>query len=65
MDRKRDPYAEFTGGATRIKKHLARISGHDVAPCEYVPKEVQEELEGTYKKHKGASTSSIDTEVCL
>ena len=61
MRRKRGPFSEFT----RIEKHLARISGHDVASCEYVPKEVQEELEGTYKKHEGASTSSIDTEVCL
>lgn len=50
---------EFTGGVARIKYHLAGVSGHDVAPCESVPEDVREDLEGTYKKHKGASTSSI------
>ena len=50
---------EFTGGARRIKYHLARVSGHDIAPCESVPEDIREVLEGTYKEHKGASTSSI------
>ena len=56
---------KFTGGATRIKYHLAGVSGHDIAPCESVPEDVREVLEGTYQKHKGASTSSSDTEVSL
>ena len=56
---------EFSGGATRIKFHLAGVSGHDIASCESVPKEIREEVLGTYKKYEGASTPSSDTEVSL
>ena len=52
----------FPGGATRIKAHLARVPGHDIAACEAnVPQELQKEAQATQKankKLKSASTSS-------
>ena len=51
-----------SGGATRIKSHLAGVSGHDIAACEKVPVDIQNEAyqatQGTNKKLKSASTSS-------
>ncbi|XP_050258767.1 putative disease resistance protein At3g14460 [Quercus robur] len=56
----------FTGGATRIKYHLAGVKGHDINICTKVTKEVQEEASLTIgeptKKLKGASTSNKDKE---
>ena len=57
-------HREFYGGATRIKWHLAGVSG-DIASCKLAPKEIREEVIGTNKKYEGASTSSSDTEVSL
>ena len=49
-------------GATRIKSHLAGVSGHDIAACEKVPVDIQNKAyqatQGTNKKLKSASTSS-------
>ena len=56
-------HGDFPGGATRIKAHLARVSGHDIVACVAVPQEVQKEKEAratqeTNKKLKCASSSS-------
>lgn len=67
MDQKRDPlwtHDELTGEAMLIEEHFID-SDFDVALCPYEFNLVPEELEGTYKKHKGASNSSSDTEVSL
>ena len=56
----------FSGGATRIKYHLAGAKGHDINTCTKVPKEVQEEASLTIgepnKELKGATTSNKDKE---
>ena len=56
----------FSGGATRIKYHLAGDKGNDIEICTKVPEEVQEEASLTIgkpnKKLKGASTSNKDKE---
>ena len=53
---------EFSGGASRIKSHLAGVTCQDIAICEDVPEDVRKEAhqatEGTRKKPKCASTSS-------
>ncbi len=57
---------EFSGGATRIKSHLAGVKKQDIVICEAVPEDVRKEAqkeadqatEGTKKKLKCASTSS-------
>ena len=54
-------HGDFPGGATRIKAHLARVSGHDIVACVAVPQEVQKEARATQesnKKLKCASSSS-------
>lgn len=55
---------KFSGGATRIKFHLAGGS-RDIASCEFVPVEIREVALETLKKIEGASTSSRDMEVSL
>ena len=56
----------FSGGATRIKYHLAGDKGHNIEICTKVPEEVLEEASLTIskpnKKLKVASTSNKDTE---
>ena len=53
---------EFSGGASRIKSHLAGVKCQNIAICEDVPEDVRKEAhqatEGTRKKLKCASTSS-------
>uniref|UniRef100_A0A7N2MSP1 BED-type domain-containing protein n=1 Tax=Quercus lobata TaxID=97700 RepID=A0A7N2MSP1_QUELO len=57
---------DFAGGASRIKRHLAGVKGHDIDICKKVSKEVQEEaaliVGEPNKKFKGASTSNRDKE---
>ena len=57
---------KFSGGASRIKSHLAGVKGRDIVICDVVPEDVQkkacEATQGTNKKLKNASTSSIDKE---
>ena len=57
---------DFAGGATRIRRHLAGVKGHDIDICTKVSKEVQEEaaliVGEPNKKLKGASTSNRDKE---
>lgn len=52
---------DFSGGATRIKAHLAGVSGHDIVACAAVSQEVQKEARATQetnKKLKCTSSSS-------
>ena len=62
---------DFSGGASRIKAHLAGVPGHDIKACNAVPQEVQvkaqaitqkkreaQATQGTNKKIKSASTSA-------
>ena len=54
-------HGEFPGGATRIKAHLAGVSGHDIVACVAVSQEVQKEALATQeinKKLKCSSSSS-------
>ena len=58
-------HGDFAGGATRIKAHLAGVSGHDIVACVAVSQEVQKEVQKearatqeTNKKLKCASFSS-------
>ncbi|XP_042479700.1 uncharacterized protein LOC122060641 [Macadamia integrifolia] len=50
------------GGVTRLKYHLAKVSGHDVAPCEKVSDDVQAEAllainsESSSKKRKSCTS---------
>ncbi|KAK9997228.1 hypothetical protein SO802_021914 [Lithocarpus litseifolius] len=54
-------HGDFPGGATRIKAHLAGVSGRDTVACVAVSQEVQKEARAaqeTNKKLKCASSSS-------
>ena len=54
-------HGDFPGGATRIKAHLAGVSGHNIVACVAVSQEVQKEARATQetnKKLKCASSSS-------
>ena len=58
--------SEFCGGASRIKAHLARLSGRGIAICPRVSEGVQEQANEwikTSKKLKSASTSVNAKEV--
>ena len=62
---------DFSGGASRIKAHLAGVQGHDIKACDAVTPDVKEKAQaitqkkreaqatqGTNKKLKSASTST-------
>ena len=53
---------KFSGGASRIKSHLAGVKGRDIVICDVVPEDVKKEAyeatQETNKKLKNASTSS-------
>ncbi|KAF3973735.1 hypothetical protein CMV_002854 [Castanea mollissima] len=51
---------EFTGGATRIKAHLAGIPGHDIQACNAVPQDVQEKAQATQKKRETQVTQGTN-----
>nr|POF23321.1 hypothetical protein CFP56_59147 [Quercus suber] len=58
-------HGDFPGGATRIKAHLAGVSGHGIVACIAVSQEVQKEARATQetnKKLKCASSSSSANE---
>ncbi|KAL4631819.1 hypothetical protein ACB092_04G005100 [Castanea dentata] len=51
---------KFTGGASRIKAHLAGIPGHDIQACNAVPQEVQEKAQATQKKREPQVTQGTN-----
>lgn len=59
-------HGDFSGGATRIKSHLAGVSGHNIVACVAVSQEVQKEARATQetnKKLKCASSSSSASKI--
>ncbi|KAF3970506.1 hypothetical protein CMV_005809 [Castanea mollissima] len=56
---------EFTGGATRIKAHLAGIPGHDIQACNAVPQDVQEKAQATQKKRETQGKEEYRAEIIL
>ena len=51
---------DFSGGASRIKAHLAGVPGHDIVACNAVPQDVQKKLKQLKKKKKRSSSNSRD-----
>ena len=47
---------DFSGGASRIKAHLAGVPGHDIVACNAVPQDVQKKAQATQKKRKAQVT---------
>ena len=47
---------DFSGGASRIKAHLAGVPGHDIVACNAVPQDVQEKAQATQKKREAQVT---------
>ena len=58
-DRFKCNYCEqnFSGGASRIKAHLAGVQGHDIVACNAVPQDVQEKAQATQKKKREAQVT--------
>ena len=48
---------DFSGGASRIKAHLAGVPGHDIKACNAVPREVQEKAQGIIQKKREAQAT--------
>ena len=51
---------EFSGGALRIKAHLAGVPGHDIVACNAVPQDVQEKAQATQKKRDAQVTQGTN-----
>ena len=51
---------EFSGGASRIKAHLAGVPGHDIVACNAVPQDVQEKAQATQKKREAQVTQGTN-----
>ncbi|XP_030940263.1 putative disease resistance protein RGA3 [Quercus lobata] len=51
---------DFSGGASRIKAHLAGIPGHDIKACNAVPQDVQEKAQATQKKREAQVTQGTN-----
>ena len=51
---------EFSGGASRIKAHLAGVPGHDIVACNAVPQDVQEKAQATQKKRDAEVTQGTN-----
>ena len=51
---------DFSGGASRIKAHLAGIPGHDIKVCNAVPQDVQEKAQATQKKREAQATQETN-----
>ncbi|XP_075661640.1 putative disease resistance protein RGA4 [Castanea sativa] len=50
----------FSGGASRIKAHLAGVSGHDIVACDAVPPDVQNQARATQKKREAQATQGTN-----
>ena len=50
----------FSGGASRIKAHLARVPGNDIKACNAVPLDVQNKAEATQKKREAQATQGTN-----
>ena len=50
---------DFSGGASRIKAHLAGVPGQ-IKVCNAVPQEVQEKAQAITQKKKRSSSNSRD-----
>ncbi|XP_075661639.1 putative disease resistance protein RGA4 [Castanea sativa] len=51
---------DFSGGASRIKAHLAGVSGHDIVACDAVPPDVQNQARATQKKREAQATQGTN-----
>ncbi|KAF3957357.1 hypothetical protein CMV_017630 [Castanea mollissima] len=51
---------DFAGGASRIKAHLAGVSGHDIVACDAVPPDVQNQARATQKKREAQATQGTN-----
>ncbi|KAF3945873.1 hypothetical protein CMV_027798 [Castanea mollissima] len=51
---------DFAGGASRIKAHLAGVSGHDIVACNTVPPDVQNQARATQKKREALATQGTN-----
>ncbi|KAK7824598.1 putative disease resistance protein rga4 [Quercus suber] len=51
---------DFAGGASRIKAHLAGVSGHDIVACNAVPLDVQNQARATQKKREAQATQGTN-----
>ncbi|KAL4631766.1 hypothetical protein ACB092_04G002100 [Castanea dentata] len=50
----------LSGGASRIKAHLAGVSGHDIVACDAVPPDVQNQARATQKKREAQATQGTN-----
>ena len=51
---------DFSGGASRIKAHLAGVPGHDIVACNAVPQDVQKKAQATQKKGEAQVTQGTN-----
>ena len=51
---------DFAGGSSRIKAHLAGVSGHDIVACNAVPLDVQNQARATQKKREAQATQGTN-----
>ena len=51
---------DFSGGASRIKSHLAGVRGHDIVACNAVPQDVQKKAQATLKKREAQVTQGTN-----
>ncbi|XP_030970562.1 disease resistance protein RGA2-like [Quercus lobata] len=55
---------DFSGGASRIKAHLAGVPGHDIKACNAVPQEVQVKAQAiTQKKREAQATQGTNKKI--